>query len=81
MGLGAPHLGIGGFLILLILSFVFHKNLFTMFTGGSTADQPVASEPSTPDVDVHAWLSGRIANLESQREGVLKRVFRKLTGG
>jgi hypothetical protein len=39
-------------------------------------------QPSTPpEVDVHDWLSGRIANLESQREGVLKRVFKKLTGG
>src|SRR5262249_16861462 len=34
----------------------------------------------TPETDVHDWLSGRIANLESQREGVLRRVFKKLTG-
>jgi pSer/pThr/pTyr-binding forkhead associated (FHA) protein len=39
------------------------------------------SQPSPQDVDVHAWLSGRIATLENQREGVLKRVIRKITGG
>ncbi|PWU08591.1 MAG: hypothetical protein C5B51_07615 [Terriglobia bacterium] len=39
---GAPHIGIGGVLLLLILSFVFHRNLFTLFT--STApDQAVGS--------------------------------------
>src|SRR6266478_7063250 len=49
MGFGAPHLGIGGIVILLILSVVFHKNLFTMFSGGdSTSDQPAAaSDPAT----------------------------------
>jgi uncharacterized protein len=48
MGLGAPHLGIGGFLVLLVLSLVFHRNLFTLFSGGSTTDQPVArSEPAS----------------------------------
>jgi len=48
MRLGGPHLGIGGFVLLLILSFVFHKNLFTLFSGDAdTADQPVASSPAT----------------------------------
>ena len=48
MGLGAPHLGIGGFLVLLVLSLVFHRNLFTLFSGGSAPDQPVArSEPAS----------------------------------
>jgi uncharacterized protein len=34
MGLGGPHLGIGGIIILLILSWVFHTNLFSLFSGG-----------------------------------------------
>ena len=38
MGFGAPHIGIGGMLLLLVLSLVFHRNLFTMFLGGSGTD-------------------------------------------
>ena len=41
MGFGAPHIGIGGVIILGILSLVFHRNLFTIFMGGdSTVDRP-----------------------------------------
>jgi uncharacterized protein len=47
MGLGAPHLGIGGFLVLLVLSLVFHRNLFTLFSGDSVPDGPAAT--STKD--------------------------------
>lgn len=43
MGFGGRHIGIGGILILLVLSFVFHRNLFTMFLGDSASDQPVAT--------------------------------------
>src|SRR5579863_3015013 len=43
MGFGAPHIGIGGILLLLVLSLVFHRNLFTMFLGGSGTDQPPAT--------------------------------------
>jgi uncharacterized protein len=43
MGFGAPHLGIGGFLLLLVLSLVFHRNLFTLFSSDSAPDRPVAS--------------------------------------
>src|SRR6266478_2242980 len=42
-GMGLPHFGIGGILLLLILSFVFHRNLFTLFLGDSTADRPAAT--------------------------------------
>src|ERR1051325_530531 len=38
-----PHLGIGGFIILGILSLLFHRNLFTMFTGGSETESPSSS--------------------------------------
>jgi len=45
-GFGGRHIGIGGFLVLLILSFVFHRNLFTLFLGDSGSGQPAAT--STP---------------------------------
>jgi predicted metalloprotease len=45
MGFGAPHIGIGGFLLLLVLSLVFHRNLFTLFSGGSTSDRTVVASP------------------------------------
>jgi hypothetical protein len=43
MGLGAPHFGIGGAIVILVLSLVFHRNLFTLFSGDSASDQPVAA--------------------------------------
>jgi predicted metalloprotease len=46
MRFGAPHLGIGGFLLVLVLSFVFHRNLFTLFSGDSVPDRAVTT--STP---------------------------------
>ena len=42
-GLGGRHIGIGGFLVLLILSFVFHRNLFTLFLGDPGSDRPAAT--------------------------------------
>lgn len=44
-GFGGPHLGIGGTILLLVLSVVFRQNLFTLFSGGGApTDQraPVA---------------------------------------
>ena len=49
MGFGAPHLGIGGFLLLLVLSLVFHRNLFTLFSSDSAPDRPVASSGPEPN--------------------------------
>jgi len=49
MRMGAPHFGIGGFLVLLILSLVFHRNLFTLFSNDSepsVASYPAASSAS-----------------------------------
>jgi predicted metalloprotease len=47
-GFGAPHMGIGGFLVLLVLSLVFHRNLFTLFSGDSAPARPVtASAPAS----------------------------------
>jgi predicted metalloprotease len=56
-GFGGRHIGIGGFLVLLILSFVFHRNLFTLFLGDSGSGQPAAT--STP-------ASGAAQNKEVQ---------------
>jgi predicted metalloprotease len=36
-GFGLPHLGIGGIIIVGVLSLVFHQNFFAFFSGGSTA--------------------------------------------
>jgi predicted metalloprotease len=36
-GFGLPHLGIGGLLIVGVLSLVFHQNFFALFSGGSQA--------------------------------------------
>ncbi|MCU1292749.1 MAG: putative protein of unknown function, zinc metallopeptidase [Bryobacterales bacterium] len=36
-GFGGFHLGIGGFILVGILSLVFHQNLFTLFSGGGTS--------------------------------------------
>jgi uncharacterized protein len=47
MGFGAPHIGIGGFVILLILSLVFHRNLFTLFLGNADPDRPAATSPAS----------------------------------
>jgi predicted metalloprotease len=41
-----PHLGIGGTLVLLILSFVFKQNLFTIFSSGTPSQSPVSSGTS-----------------------------------
>jgi predicted metalloprotease len=44
---GGIHLGIGGTIILLILSFVFRTNLFTLLGGGGVADTgPGVSQPN-----------------------------------
>jgi len=44
---GGLHIGIGGAIILLILSFVFKTNLFTLLSGGGAASGP--AEVSQPD--------------------------------
>ena len=43
-GFGGMHIGIGGMIILLILSFVFKRNFFTLLSGGGGANTAI-SEP------------------------------------
>src|SRR6476660_5091796 len=52
-GFGPRHIGIGGFLVLLVLSLVFHRNFFALLGLGSDTSQPtpvpgtrVAGQPS-----------------------------------
>ena len=45
-----PHLGIGGFLVLLVLSFVFKQNFFVLFSGGGAASPSANTEPGGPGV-------------------------------
>jgi len=56
-GFGLPHLGIGGILLLRILSLVFHHNFFALFMGGGTTEDPTVT--SSP-------VSGAAQNTEVQ---------------
>jgi len=45
---GGMHIGIGGLVLLLILSFVFKRNFFALLSGGSSSPAPAASsQPNT----------------------------------
>jgi predicted metalloprotease len=48
-GFGGIHLGIGGTLLLLVLSFFFHTNLFQFFSGSSDATAPSTRSYRSPD--------------------------------
>ncbi len=51
-GFGVGRLGIGGFLVLLVLSFIFHKNFFALVgAGGSPGGAPAQTAPSSPEQD------------------------------
>jgi len=54
-GFGLPHIGIGGLLILLVLSLVFHRNFFALLGGGSSntgtpVARPVNDASEEPEV-------------------------------
>src|SRR5437868_11443824 len=54
-GFGLPHIGIGGLLILLVLSLAFHRNFFALLGGGllsndSTQVRPVNDTAEEPEV-------------------------------
>lgn len=44
-GFGMPHIGIGGVIILLILSFIFKRNLFTLLGSGGPAPSAAVNRP------------------------------------
>jgi uncharacterized protein len=49
-GFGGIHIGIGGLLVLLVLSFVFKVNLIGLFTGGAvTAPQQAVGDANRPE--------------------------------
>jgi uncharacterized protein len=54
-GFGLPHIGLGGAVILLLLSLIFHRNFFALLSDGSTAvetsqSRPVSEAANEPEV-------------------------------
>ncbi len=47
-GFGGIHLGIGGTIIVLVLSLIFHRNLFTLLGSGDAASSTSTSDTSAP---------------------------------
>ena len=55
-GFGLPHIGIGGAILLLVLSLVFHRNFFALFSGGSLSTDSTQTRPvndSSEEPEVH----------------------------
>lgn len=51
-GIGGPHIGIGGALLLIVLSLVFHRNFFSYVTGDASAPTADVGQPlstASPD--------------------------------
>lgn len=48
-GFGLPHLGIGGLIIVGILSLIFHRNFFALFSGGSGGAAPTTTTQPVND--------------------------------
>ena len=60
-GFGLPHIGIGGLLILLVLSLAFHRNFFALLGGGllsndSTQVRPVNDTAEEPEVHFSSFV-------------------------
>ena len=70
-GFGGMHLGIGGTLILLVLSFLFRQNLFTLFSTDTptqsvgTADRARDAQEQ-PEVDFVGFVLGDVQNTWQQ---------------
>src|ERR1700677_3796170 len=47
MGIGPQHIGIGGVIVLLILSVLFHRNFFAFFVPAPSADRQAATSGSS----------------------------------
>ena len=63
LGLGGVHLGIGGTIIVGLLSLFFHQNLFQLFSGGGPVASAPAGQPDTardsqekPEVDFVSFV-------------------------
>jgi hypothetical protein len=75
-GIGGPHIGIGGALILLVLSLIFHRNFLALFTGDESAPasdaarQPVTSPPVGQDREVQ-FVSFVLDDVQKTWEAVL----------
>src|SRR4051794_28256836 len=73
-GFGGLHLGIGGKLILLVLSFVFRLNLFSLFSGGTatqTARPAIEADRDAGDSREVQFVSFVLDDVQSTWERIL----------
>lgn len=78
-GFGGMHIGIGGAIFLLILSAIFHQNLFSVFTGGGSAtpSRPY-SGPNTGSADRDAGENREVQFVSFVLDDVQKTWAQKL---
>jgi predicted metalloprotease len=69
-GFGGMHIGIGGALLLGILSLVFHQNLFTLFSGTSDPSAAVAPN-SAPQTEQTQFVSFVIDDVQRTWDQIL----------
>jgi predicted metalloprotease len=69
-GFGGMHIGIGGALLLGILSLVFHQNLFTLFSGTSDPSAAVATN-SAPQTEQTQFVSFVIDDVQRTWDQIL----------
>jgi uncharacterized protein len=86
-GFGGLHLGIGGTLVVLALSVLFHTNLFSIFSGGAaaptTAPRPLSNAEATPaeqhEVDFVTAIVNDVQQSSTQYHHAKLVLFRDLT--
>jgi predicted metalloprotease len=70
-GFGLPHIGIGGAILLLVLSLVLHRNFFALLSGGSLSTDSTQTRPvndSTQEPEVH-FISFVLDDTQRLRRG------------